>query len=175
MVRKVPISEAARLLGISVDLARKQVQRGTLPAEKQGKRWLVLLDDAAGGEEPRVLDATRTAEGTVLERPGAVPDSPEPDRERPSPDPCGELTLLREFLTAREQEVDFLRGELTTRSEELRRKDHIIAALTDSLARRMPELPAPSAFYSPPEAPVAARPAPRPFWKFWQWFGVGDI
>ena len=135
----------------------------------------MLLDDAAGGEEPRVLDASRTAEGAVQDRLGQLQDGPGPDRERPSPDPSGELTLLREFLTAREQEVDFLRGELTTRSEELRRKDHIIAALADGLARRTPELPAPAVLYSPPAAPVAARPAPRPFWKVWRWFGVGGI
>jgi hypothetical protein len=38
-----------------------------------------------------------------------------------------------------EEQVSFLRAELVTRNEELRRKDHIIAALTE----RIPELEAP--------------------------------
>src|ERR671932_1694677 len=38
-----------------------------------------------------------------------------------------------------EDQVSFLRSELVTRNEELRRKDHIIAALTE----RIPELEAP--------------------------------
>ena len=40
-----------------------------------------------------------------------------------------------------EEQVSFLRAELLSRNEELRRKDHIIASLTD----RIPELPAPRA------------------------------
>jgi hypothetical protein len=39
-----------------------------------------------------------------------------------------------------EEQISFLRTELVTRNEELRRKDHIIAALTE----RIPELPAPA-------------------------------
>ena len=45
------------------------------------------------------------------------------------------------LITSLEEQVSFLRSELVARNEELRRKDHIIAALTE----RIPELPAPRA------------------------------
>ncbi len=44
-------------------------------------------------------------------------------------------------IASLEDQVSFLRAELVTRNEELRRKDHILAALTE----RIPELEAPAA------------------------------
>jgi hypothetical protein len=45
------------------------------------------------------------------------------------------------LVTSLEEQVSFLRSELVARNAELRRKDHIIATLTECI----PELPAPRA------------------------------
>ena len=52
-------------------------------------------------------------------------------------------------ISSLEDQVSFLRAELVTRNEELRRKDHLLAALTE----RIPELEAPP---EPSEAPQTA-------------------
>lgn len=38
------VTDAARILGISRDAVRKRIQRGTLPARKAGRSWLVQVD-----------------------------------------------------------------------------------------------------------------------------------
>jgi len=71
------VPEAARALGISERAVRKRIVAGTLPAEKEGPRWVVFLP--AG---------TRTGPGAVLGEPagpqavlevaqGAVPGGPD--------------------------------------------------------------------------------------------------
>ncbi len=116
MPATLPIREAAIILGLSLDQARKQVQRGTLPAEKIGHRWHIhLSDDQLPKSSETVSDASET------------PAPPVPDRE---------LAALRELIGTLHGELSFLHGELSARTEELRRKDHIIAALTE----RVPQL-----------------------------------
>ena len=43
MADRVTVAEAAAILGVSVDVVRKRLQRGTLAGEKQGRTWLVTL------------------------------------------------------------------------------------------------------------------------------------
>jgi excisionase family DNA binding protein len=43
MADGVTVAEAAAILGVSVDVVRKRLQRGTLAGEKQGRTWLVTL------------------------------------------------------------------------------------------------------------------------------------
>jgi hypothetical protein len=103
------VKQAAEIIGISSEGIRKRIKRGTLDHEK--------------GPDGKVyvwLDTDRT-------------DS----------NGNGSNTQLAKAL---QEQVEMLRGELkdwkrivTTRDEELRRKDHIIAALTE----RIPELEAP--------------------------------
>ncbi len=162
---KVPLSEAATLLGLSLDTARKKVQRGKLPAEKDGNRWYVLMDavgqveqDGATTASPeQIQDTSRTEPEVVLERPGQHH--------------ADEVAVLREFLTAREEEIGFLRSEMGRQredmskqrdqwAEESRRKDVIIAELTQQLKA----LPA----QVKEEVTATTPPPPTPRRSWWQ-------
>jgi hypothetical protein len=65
--RGVPISEAARVLGVSVDAVRKRVQRRSVAAWKGADgRWRVILADAdEGGTTRDAAVASGTIEGTA--------------------------------------------------------------------------------------------------------------
>jgi len=73
------VPEVARLLGISERGVRDRITRGTLQAEREGTRWMVLLpaerlasppeDDAVGGGSPRGSGAVS---GTVGGGSGAL-------------------------------------------------------------------------------------------------------
>src|ERR687886_3124380 len=70
-------------------------------------------------------------------------------RTRTSADSTTDRTLMQRQLDSMQEQITFLRAELVTRNEELRRKDHIIAALTE----RIPHIEAPrEPRESPPEA-----------------------
>jgi hypothetical protein len=111
--RRYTVNEAAEILGISAEAVRARINRGTLQKEK-------------------------AADGTVYVRLDA--DHTHPDG-RPDGDATGDHTVpeTKAFELMQEQ-VDYLRRQLEVWQEEARRKDHIIAALTD----RIPELEAPS-------------------------------
>ena len=49
MADGVTVAEAAAILGVSEDVVRKRLQRGTLAGEKQGRTWLVTLRQDATG------------------------------------------------------------------------------------------------------------------------------
>jgi predicted ArsR family transcriptional regulator len=110
------LADAAAQLGISPDAARKRLERGTIQGEKRSGRWVVYL-------EP---DATASAHQDATWMPvdagddGFVADA------------------VRELVETLRSENRFLRDELANRSEEIRRRDHIIAGLVE----RVRELPA---------------------------------
>jgi excisionase family DNA binding protein len=104
----VSLAEAAQRLGISYDAARRRIARGTLPAVKVGERWFVAAPDAGPAPDPL---------------PNTSPD-PRPDVTGPAPDVV--ISILQD-------EVGFLRSELESRAEEIRRRDHIIAGLVESM------------------------------------------
>ena len=144
---RVPVVKAAELLGLTEGAVRQRIKRGTLPIEK-----------AADGSVYVQLDAD--LEGT------------NPDNTRTDTDSTADLRMTIERL---DSEVSFLRSELITRNEELRRKDHIIAALTE----RIPELEAPPEAREAPEETASEEEgkgeAPpqeerRPWWQ--RWFGA---
>jgi hypothetical protein len=62
-----------------------------------------------------------------------------------------DLALMQAHLDSMQEQVSYLKAVVQTRDEELRRKDHIIAALTE----RIPELEPPR------EASREARESPR--------------
>ncbi len=120
--RRYTVNEAAELLGISAEAVRARINRGTLTKEKgtDGTVYVRLDDDHT---HP---DARPNGDATVHH---TVPES-------------------KAFELMQEQ-VDYLRQQLEVWQEEARRKDHIIAALTD----RIPELEASS---EPREGPETA-------------------
>ncbi len=129
---RVTVAQAAKLLGLSTEAIRSRVRRGTLHSERVGGTVYVLLhvDQTQTGEQPTNADTTG----------------------QPVTQPETQTTMLPAdqtyLVTSLEEQVSFLRSELLSRNEELRRKDHIIAALTD----RIPELPAPRASQGKSEA-----------------------
>ena len=58
MADRVTVAEAAAILGVSEDVVRKRLQRGTLAGEKQGRTWLVTLQQDTD-RTPTVGDRTR--------------------------------------------------------------------------------------------------------------------
>ena len=127
--RRVPVPEAARVLGISPEAIRARIQRGTLRREKgsDGTVYVRLDIDQMRSYDDRMDDSadTQSADQTHL-------------------------------VASLEEQVSFLRAKLVTRNEELRRKDHIIAALTE----RIPELPAPTSSQEATGAPETASVEP---------------
>src|SRR5215208_568208 len=114
--RRLSVAEAASELGTTSEGVRSRIKRGTLEAERESGRVWVILE----GAPPR---------------PGAAP--PQPDATQP-----GDRADLVEDLRAR---VAFLERELRDRTEEARRKDHLLAAALE----RIPSL-------EPPEVPESA-------------------
>ncbi len=107
--RRLTVAEAATALSITVDAVRGRIKRGSLESVKEEDGTVyVLVDerDQADGQSHLAADQSGLVEG------------------------------LRGQVDALQDQVSFLRSELVTRNEELRRKDHIIAALTE----RIPEL-----------------------------------
>ena len=125
---RTTVEEAAKVLGTSENAVRKRIERGTLPSEKVDGVRYVLLSDSDMPEH-----ATNTAGGSVADM---------------SPD----LTLMQAHLDSMQEQVGYLKAVVQTRDEELRRKDHIIAALTE----RIPELePAKDSSPGRRESPVS--------------------
>ena len=147
------VADAALRLGLSEHAVRKRIQRGALPAVKDATgRWRVVLD---GLDTPEAASKTaRTAVQDTSQTPtgGEAVERPPDDRR----------SLYETFLAAKDEEIAFLRAELTARTEELRRKDHIIAGFIE----RLPELPAgedaPSTQPAAPGATERTEPASGP-------------
>jgi excisionase family DNA binding protein len=106
---RVTVQEAARRLGISQDAVRQRIRRGSMRHDKDDKgRVYVYLDPT----DTHLTDVHDVSQDAVHD----------PSRN--------------ELITELRDRVRFLEAELTDRKEESRRKDHIIAALT----QRIPQL-----------------------------------
>jgi hypothetical protein len=105
---RLTVPEAGAALGISGEAVRQRIKRGTLTIEKDGDGSVFVL-----------LDADRTRYNA--------------DRTN---DRTNDLSLMQAHLDSMQEQVGYLKTVIQVRDEELRRKDHIIAALTE----RIPEL-----------------------------------
>jgi len=110
----ITVQEAARRLGVKEDAIRKRMQRGTLKHEKDPKdgRVYVYLDATQDGSQDASQDTAEDASYDALVE--TLSD---------------QVSYLKAVIQTRDRELE-------ARTEELRRKDHIIAALTE----RIPEL-----------------------------------
>ena len=149
--RRYTVHEAALLLGLSVDAVRKRAERGTLLREKGPDGTVYIL-----------LDSDRSA-----------------TRHEPGRDSSDDQTATSQLLGALRDQVAYLRQQLATRDEEIRRRDHLLAAALE----RIPELEAPPAPRGAPETAtegtegVEERPLSRetqegqerrpPWWRRW--------
>ena len=107
---RVTVYEAADQLGLSVDAIRKRVQRGSVPYEKDSSGRVHILLDESSTLHDAVQDSYETPSSELVE------------------DLREQNAYLRVLLDA----------EREARTEENRRKDHIIAGLV----QRIPELEA---------------------------------
>jgi len=132
---RLPVNEAAAVLGISTEATRQRVKRGTLPTERDedGNVFVLLDDDGTGGgtRSDNVGIAGGTTDGT-----GAS------------------TTDGTALIAAKDETIQALKEQLAAWQEESRRKDHIIAALTE----RIPEL---EAAPEPRESPETASGEPH--------------
>ncbi len=154
-VTRLTVSEAAAVLGISVEAVRGRIKRGTIEHEREGDRVYILL----GGDK----SAT-----------GRDQDAGQPKDQS---QPVGDQTPLVENLL---DQVAYLREQLSEEREARRRADTIIAQLSQAnatLAARVPQLEAPqepqnqaesagsrSDRGTPPEEPERAA-EPRSWWR----------
>jgi hypothetical protein len=171
---RMTIQEAAAALGVTVEAVRGRMHRGKYGREKteDGRVYVVLTPDQLPNSGERSADRSESAQATVH------PESEERSSDRSSTvrERSGEREDLVEDLR---DHIAFLRAELEARNEEIRRreeehreearrKDTIIAQLT----QRIPELEPPKeATQEPREGHVTAsenptaslrRMAPRP-------------
>ena len=154
----VTVSDAAKLLGLSTEAVRMRVKRGTLASTRVAGTVYVLLSQPTAGPN---------------DQPNGRPNG------RPNDQPNDQTALVRSL----EDQVAYLRQQLATRDEELRRKDHLLAAALE----RIPELlPSPEAEprgapetvaeepdreeqHRPPAEGAQEGAQPRSWWR--RWFG----
>jgi Tfp pilus assembly protein FimV len=112
----VTVDEAARSLGLTVDAVRKRVQRGQIAYEKdQAGRVRIILDspDNASTLQDESPDTTGQADALIAAKDETIEE-------------------LRSRVRRLEREAD-------TRNEEIRRRDHLLAAALE----RIPAIEAP--------------------------------
>ncbi len=122
--QRYTVHEAALLLGLSVDAVRKRAERGSLKREKDpdGTVYIVLDTD---------------------ESPSGHATSQQPD---------GDETATSQLVESLQDQVSYLRRELGIRNEELRRKDHLLAAALERI---------PAIEEAPPEPRESPETAPE--------------
>jgi hypothetical protein len=121
--QRYTVQQAAKILGTTVDGVRSRIRRGSLNSMKvEGQVYVLLSSDQSGPVETR-LDWSQ----------------PSPDQ---SPDAVTEALLEAKDETIGElrDRVEHLRRELEARNEELRRKDHLLAAALE----KVPAIEAPA-------------------------------
>jgi hypothetical protein len=125
--RRVTVDEVARHLGLTVDAIRKRIQRGQIAYEKdEAGRVRIILD-----------------ESETLQEIG--------------PDNTGQETVTHEELVEELRRTnELLREVITTRDEEIRRRDTIIMNMTEAMKALNP--PAPEDTSEARESPESSGP-----------------
>ena len=149
--RRVTVKEAAHILGTTVEGVRARIKRGTLAKEKDSDGNVYVLLEGISTDQTHP-DADQTADRTGGQT-GPDPDQTLDDlllvetlRE--------EVALLRTELEDWKEVVATRDKELEARTEELKRRDLVVAqmnATISELARRLPELEAASEASESPE------------------------
>lgn len=122
---RVPVQEAARLLGISPEAVRSRLYRGTLDKETgtDGSVYVRLHADQVRHNDDQADDQAQPGDALVEEMRARIED-------------------LKDQLDTANERLD---REQEARTEERRRHDTLIAQLTQAnaaLSARIPELPA---------------------------------
>jgi hypothetical protein len=147
--QRYTVTEAASVLGISTEATRQRVKRGTLPTirDDEGNVFVLLEHDGTR------RDGGGTSDGTS-------------DGTRRDADGTNDGTALVDRMSA---EIEYLRDTIARRDEEIRRRDHLLAAALE----RIPALESPP---ETSESPVRASeeasdtPSPPSWWR--RFFGL---
>ena len=131
--RRFTVHQAAEVLGITPEAVRSRIQRGTLAKEK--------------GDD-----------GTVYVRLNADQLRPNADEHTDQSTFIGDETVDQSQLVERmSSEIEHLREILALRDEEIRRRDHLLAAALE----RIPAIEPPDTPSEPREAPVTPSEEPH--------------
>jgi excisionase family DNA binding protein len=134
----VPIAEAARRMGVSVDTVKRRLRNGELQGYKQpgrgGFSWLIEMDDSS----PSNSSGNTSANATV--------NAPAND---------GETQALRELVDTLRSQVTAQQNQLESYQQQFEAKDRQIEQLHVLLQQAQAALPAP-------------RENHRSWWRFWQ-------
>src|SRR5215212_7058028 len=132
---RLPVTEAAARLGISTEATRQRIKRGTLPTERDADGNVFVLLDVDGTSGGTRSDNIGTSGGTA------------------------DSTAL---IAAKDETIEALKEQLSAWQEESRRKDHIIAALTERIPELEPASEAPESPSSASEEPYSTHAPPMP-------------
>ncbi len=134
------VQQAADSLGVTVEAIRGRMHRGKYLKEKddEGRVWVLLPTDQLPNGRGEVHERSSKRSGV-----GSCERSDERSDKHPQTGGTtehGRLDVVEsELVEELRGEVSYLKEIVATRDEEIRRRDHIIMALTE----RVPELEAP--------------------------------
>jgi hypothetical protein len=103
--QRYTVHDAALLLGLSIDAVRKRAERGSLRKEKARDGTVYIL-----------LDTDETATGRATGQESTTDE-----------------TATSRLVDSLQNQIEYLRQELEVRNEELRRKDHLLAAALERI------------------------------------------
>ena len=144
---RMTVPEAATRLGISAEAVRARIHRGTLEHTKEGGTVYVLLTRYDGrhddtrthydAERAHHNDDARTHHNAAI--------------------PAEAVRRLEDHNADLKDQVENLQRELEVRNDELRRKDHLLAAALE----RIPAIEPPDTPSEPRESPVKGSEEPH--------------
>src|SRR5215208_2387836 len=137
VIDRITVPEAAERLGITQSAVHKRISRNQMRWEKDGEGRVYVFLDSSGSVNDRVTDKVNDKSKDLV------------------------LDNLRDQIVAYKDQVEYLQTELTRRSdehrEEIRRRDHLLAAALE----RIPAIVSPDAPSEPRESPETPSEEPH--------------
>ena len=145
VIDRITVPEAAERLGITQSAVHKRISRNQMRWEKDGEGRVYVFLDSSGSVNDRVTDKVNDKSKDLV------------------------LDSLRDQIVAYKDQVEYLQTELTRRSEEhreeIRRRDHLLAAALERIpAIEPPDTPSetPESPETPSEEPYSTHAPPTP-------------
>ena len=136
VIDRITVPEAAERLGITQSAVHKRISRNQMRWEKDEEGRVYVFLDSSGSVNDRVTDKVNDKSKDLV------------------------LDSLRDQIVAYKDQVEYLQTELTRRSEEhreeIRRRDHLLAAALE----RIPAIEPPDTPSEPRESPETASEEP---------------
>ena len=137
VIDRITVPEAAERLGITQSAVHKRISRNQMRWEKDGEGRVYVFLDSSGSVNDIVTDKVNDKSKDLV------------------------LDSLRDQIVAYKDQVEYLQTELTRRSEEhreeIRRRDHLLAAALE----RIPAIEPPDTPSETPESPETPSEEPH--------------